>query len=571
MLLEQGTHSLLHPPPFPEPHLDHARCVGAVGRADSGRLWTTLQAVDDRLRGVPFADTVRSARARAVSNPALTLPAAVAAILALAYLLAPLTGQDLSAQIAHADFARRHPLTPVDLRWFGGTLPFGYSLWTPLVTTWIGVKLTGAVCSVVATVQLTVLFQRAKATRPGFGGVVAALAQTVNLVQGRVTFSLGMVCGLAALLLLPRRGRSALAAVLAGAASPVAALLLWLGGGALILRGRWRDGAALLAGGALPVLVIAGVFGDGGHETFSQRDARDALLATAVVAIVVPLRQRTLRLGALLGLVMVLAAYFLDTPVGNNAARLSLVFAAPVVAAFVNWRPWLAAIAVVASIWPQQLADKYALTAGPSAQSSYYAPLVAQLRSHGPLTGRVEVPETQAHWDTAYLAREVPLARGWLRQVDLELNDAVFFQHQPSPDRYLQWLQANSVQYVAVPDAKLTAAGQREVAAASAGPSYLSKIWSNKHWTLYAVGPATPIVRSPGQLTSMSATTITLTAPATSTVTVQIRWFRWLSLHSTDPNACIEDGGGQTIILRTGAGGRYSIDSTLLAAANHCR
>jgi hypothetical protein len=507
--------------------------------------------------------------ARATANRTVLGPMIFAAVLAIAYLLAPLTGQDLSAQIAHADFARDHPLTPVDLRWFGGIQPFGYSLWTPLLTAWTGVRLTGAVCSVIATGQLTLLFQRASARRAAFGGAIAALTQTVNLVQGRVAFSLALVCGLGALLTIRSRGRSALLTILAGAANPVAALLLGLCGGALILRGRLRDGLLLLIASAIPVIIVSGIFGEGGHETFSGRDARDALLATAVVAIVVPLRQVALRFGALLGFVMVLAAYFLETPVGNNAARLSLIFAAPVVAAFVTWRPWLAVLAVFASIYPQQLADRYGFTWGPPAQSSYYAPLAAEIASHGPLTGRVEVPETQAHWDDAFLARKAPLARGWLRQLDLSLNDNVFFKHQPAPGEYQAWLGTNSVQYVAIPDARKTQSGQWETATA-ASASYLDQIWTNDHWTLYAVRDATAIVRAPAELEQMTPSAITLTAPAATTITVQIRWSRWLALRTDDPSACIESDGRQAIRLRTGQGGTYRITSSLTDRTKHC-
>lgn len=60
-----------------------------------------------------------------------TIVALAATVLCAAFLVAPRMGGDLSAQIARADFARRHPFSTVDMRWFGGTLPFGYSLWTP--------------------------------------------------------------------------------------------------------------------------------------------------------------------------------------------------------------------------------------------------------------------------------------------------------------------------------------------------------------------------------------------------------------------------------------------------------
>ena len=43
-----------------------------------------------------------------------------------------------------------------------------------------------------------------------------------------------------------------------------------------------------------------------------------------------PTRHQAVRLGALLGLVMVAAAYLLPTPVGGNAIRLTLLFAVPV-------------------------------------------------------------------------------------------------------------------------------------------------------------------------------------------------------------------------------------------------
>ena len=42
--------------------------------------------------------------------------------------LRPDSGTDLAAQLARASFARSAPLTPVDLSWYGGMHPFGYSV-----------------------------------------------------------------------------------------------------------------------------------------------------------------------------------------------------------------------------------------------------------------------------------------------------------------------------------------------------------------------------------------------------------------------------------------------------------
>ena len=56
----------------------------------------------------------------------------------------------------------------------------------------------------------------------------------------------------------------------------------------------------------------------------------------------------------------------------------------------------------------------------------------------------------------------MPLARGWLRQLDTKLNDDVFYKNKPTATTYQQFLTDNAVEYVAVPDARLTYYGKRE-------------------------------------------------------------------------------------------------------------
>lgn len=512
-------------------------------------------------------------RARLAARRAPVAAGVLALVAAIAYLLAPPAGRDLAAQLAHAHFARTHPVTPVDLSWFGGSLPFGYSLWTPPVMAWLGVRLLGALGCVVATVLGTVLFERAGAPRPLAGGVLLALTQAVNLVEGRVTFTLGMVFGLAALVLLTVPGRRAMvlaaaAVFVAAAASPVVALYLWLCAGALLLTRRWWPAIVLVAGTAIPVAVTTLGFGDGGFETFEARDARDALLASLAVAVFIPVRNRTVKIGAALGVVLVATAYLLHTPVGNNATRLSMIFAVPVVAAYVTWRPWLAGLAVLLTAWPQQVTARYVFRSGPAATSAYYAPLLERIGTEP--SGRVEVPETQAHWDDYFLAKSVPLARGWIRQVDLELNRHVFFDGAPSDASYRRWLHDNAVQYVAVPDTDLTHAGEHEVDAIDRSPDYLARLWSDEHWTLYAVRDYTPIVAAPARLVGSDAATLTLAAGPRQIVDVRIRWWRWLTLSTADGDACLEPGTNHTVRLHTAAGGTYRITSTLGATHGHC-
>ena len=509
----------------------------------------------------------------------VAIAGALAAALAIAYLIAPLSGQDLAAQLARADFASAHPFTPDDLRWFGGSLTFGYSLWTPPIMALIGVRLCGAICSVIATVQSTLLFARCGAKRPLVGGGLTALSQTLNLVVGRVTFSLGMIFGLGALLALASektrvrmgpRTRAAVLAFIGAAASPVVALFLWVGTGALVLTRRWRDGVALFAGTIVPVVIATRLFSDGGAETFTRHTARDALLASLAVAIFMPRQRRALRVCALISAVMVVLAYFLDTPVGNNAARLTLVFAVPIVGAFVKWRPVLAGAAVLATAYPQQVVQQGDFNYGRANDASYYQPLIDEIQQRGAVNGRVDIPETSGHWETAYVARALPLVRGWIRQVDTQLNGPTFYKGPPTAQRYRTWLLNNTVQYVAVPDIALTDPGRFEVDAIDAHPSFLKPIWHNADWRLFAVVGYRPIVSQPGNAAHLGASELTVNAPADTHVLINMRWFDWLTLDTDDPQACITRSQSGGVELHTSHGGAYRVGSALFEQVGHC-
>ncbi len=504
-------------------------------------------------------------------------PAAVAAttsvVLAVAYLIAPLMGGDLSAQLARSDFAGAHASALIDFRWFGGTLPYGYSLWVPIVMSWIGVRLTGAIAAVVASVLAAQLFARAGARRPVVGGVAAAVCQASNLIEGRVAFAAGMMFGLAALFTFttddhPRRRRvvAAAAAILAGAASPVAALLLWLCGGVALLRRRYVDGAVIIIASALPVAVISGAFGDGGSQVFNPTDAIRAGLVSIFCVAVIPRQHKAIRLGAALGVLLVVAAYVLPTPVGGNAIRLSLLFAVPVVAAFVDWRWWRAAIAVALAVVLQTPVTLGTLTGAgaPATRAAYFAPLLDEIHSRGDFTGRVEIPELTGHWEAVYAARSVPLARGWLRQVDTELNSAAFYDQAPTAATYRAFLDRNAVQYVAVADARPTFYGRREITLVHDNLPYLQAVWSNPHWTLYAVRAPTPIVATPGTLVDYGPATVTISAPANANVLVRVRWFRYLDLANA-AGACIRRDGDD-VVVHTMKAGRYVLTSSLTPA-----
>lgn len=337
---------------------------------------------------------VTQARRRVARPPAAVVATLVAAAgLAGLWLLAPLMGTDLSAQIARADFFAAHGWAPLDLRWYGGVSPHGYSLLTPPLMAWFGPRPVGAGAVVVAAWALVSLFRRTGAARPLLGGVLGAACLVGNLVSGRVTFAVGVALGLCALLLLaaadhpsrdapglesqPPRPAEAAAPVgtgwdrdrwlryaavaaltaLATAASPVAGLFLGLAGTALVLsaagralarrtgarrdpvpRGPVVGGAVLAVAAAVPMAVMAAGFGADGWMNISRADLIHATVTSLAVAVLV--RPAALRAGALLSAGGVLAAYLLTTPVGLNATRLATMFALPVVAAYAMTPGW---------------------------------------------------------------------------------------------------------------------------------------------------------------------------------------------------------------------------------------
>jgi hypothetical protein len=502
--------------------------------------------------------------------------AVVAAVLGGAYLLLPRMGTDLAAQVARADFFADHGYTPIDLRWYGGVDQLGYSLVSQPVMTLIGVRVTGAVAILLSAVALAALLRRTEAPRPMLGALLGAVGITGNLVSGRVTYALGVFLGLAALLALtyPRlRWLAAVLALAASATSPVAGLFLGLAGAALLASGRIASGFLVGVPAAIPLGVSAVFLGDGGWMNISHTDTLRAVVTSLVVAVLVP--RRPIRIGALLSAAGVLVAALVHTPVGLNATRLVTMFALPVLAAYAmlpRWRSaprrlpaWAVAIVLVAACsWqPPVVVGDVRDIGNPTADAAYFAPLREQL-ARTTLTGRVEIPPTRDYWEAAAMG-DVPLARGWLRQADIDRNP-LFFTTVPgaagtgvplTPESYRQWLADQAVQFVAVPDADLSWPGRGEADLIAAGLPYLSLTWSAPHWRLYAVEDPQPIVPPPATLVSQSATSVTFDAPTASDVTIRVHHYDWLH---ADHGAVVAASGDWTLV-RVPTPGRYTLTS----------
>jgi hypothetical protein len=474
-------------------------------------------------------------------------------------------GRDLAAQVAHAEFAEMHWPELLNLRWYSGFDPLGYSVLSPPVMALLGVRLTTALAYVASVVLFAALLKRTAVPRPVAGAIIGAVCLTGNLVTTRTTFTLGLALGLAALLaLLSGRLRvtSALA-VLAALNSSVAGLFLGVAGGALFLSGRRRDGLTLAVSALVPTVVVGMAFGNGGRQPFADEHAvRGVLICLAVAGLC--WRRAAVRWGALLSAMLVAAAYVLPTPVGTNATRLPELFAAPTTVA-VATIPLVALIAATVSailLLPPASITEVRGRGDPALSAEFYAPLLNQLIARG-VDGPIEVVPTQRRGEAAAVPPVVPIARGWLRQVDVERNP-VFYDGSLNPDTYRKWLDDNAVSYVALSNGPYDWSAPDEAALVRSGLPYLQPVWRDRTWTLYAVTNPRPLIASPGRVIARDPDSLTVSLPEAGDYSVRVRWSRYLSAS----DGCMRpanDGWSEVVVQRSGI---VKIEGSL--APHHC-
>jgi hypothetical protein len=498
-------------------------------------------------------------------SPGIVVAGLLAVLFAAAYLLAAPMGRDLSAQSAYAQLAEQHWPELLDLRWYGGFDPLGYSVLSPPVMALLGVRLTTALAYVLSVVLFAALLKHTSVLRPIAGAIVAAVCLTGNLVVTRTTFALGLAVALGAVLaLISRHLRTAsVLSVLAALTSPVDGLFLGIAGGALFLSGRRRDGMILGASGLVPTIAVGLAFGNGGYQTFATKQALTGFIACLAVAGLC-WRRPVVRWGALLSAGLVAGAYLIPTPVGTTASRLPELFAAPIIVAVaaVPLVAVIAATATVALLLPPVSVTEVLERGDPALSSEFYAPLLHQLRARK-VVGPIEVVPTRRRGEAAAVAPVVPIARGWSRQVDTG-NSPIFYDGTLNADTYREWLDDNAISYVAISPGPYDWASSDEAALVRNGLPYLQAVWSDPTWTLYAVTSPEPVISAPGQLMARDADSLTVSLPKPGDYLIRVHWSRYLSAS----DGCVRpaDGGWSTLVVEQP--GTVNIQGSL--APRHC-
>ncbi|MCX4748832.1 MFS transporter [Kitasatospora sp. NBC_01287] len=506
-------------------------------------------------------------------SPSRPVRVAAAAALVLgvlwAHFVAGVSG-DLAAQWAWADFAARHPGSAYDLAWYGGMHPASYSVLTPWLMALLGVRTTAVAGCVVSAAVLAHLVVRAGVRRPLPVVLWGAFALSCNVAAGRVTFALGIMFGLAALLPIgpgPAAGRRRIAwaagcALLATLASPVAGLFVEVAAAALLLTGRRRIGWALA--GPPPVVVVgtALLFPGSGIDPISWPTALICVGCSAVVALVSPPAWRTLRLGCLVYAVGSVLTWVFHTPIGSNVQRLALIFGSVLVLAALcagrpDWRRTPAALVAVAitGYWTVS-ANIIGIPVPPPARQA--DALLAELRGLHADQARLEAVPMLNHWESWGLTKAAELARGWNRQADVQRNP-LFYDNSLTPDSYHDWLRRWAVAYVALPAGPTDVAADAEAALIRSGQDWLQEVWHDDNWRLFKVSDAVPLADPPANVEHADDAQLRLTVSTPGPVLLRIPWSPWLTAHGP-AGACLSQDGDWTR-LTAPAPGEYLIDA----------
>lgn len=585
-------HRPVRPPARPEPrfHREEFTLTGARGRYSLSEM--------------------------ALRRPVLRSPVMAATLLAgsmlvfWALFLARNAG-DLAAQYAWTDFIRRHPTSIYNLSWYGGMHTATYSVLSPYLMSWLGVRTTGVLAGTVSAALAALLLERSPLSRPLLPALWTAFALWSDVASGRVTFALGTTLGLAATALLfpagPRRaGRTAIVALLSTLAtlcSPVAGLFLGVIAAALFLTGRRREGCVLVAGPILVVVATALLFPFSGVQPFDWYVAVPLAIATAVLVPLVPREWRVVRYGAAVYAVGVILAWLVPSPIGSNVERLALLFGATVPLAVALDRIDAASVAGVAGTFRNAVAAAAAslrrgrglaiglaflalgawqvvapigdlMSTVPTPPTPLRAgPVIDELHRVGADRGRIEVVPLRSHWESSAIAPYVDLARGWNRQADVARNPLFYTDTPLTPEAYHQWLQRWAVGYVLLPPDQPDDAAVEEARIVANGNSWLKPVWQGDQWRLYQVTDAIPLVDPPATVTQANPAIMTVQVTEPGRVLVRVPWSPWLSIEGAKDGAggCLADADGWTALYAPTPGsyrltGRYSFPRAPLPA-----
>jgi hypothetical protein len=518
-------------------------------------------------------------------------PTLVAAAFALAYVILSPPSLDLAAHELRANLFASEGFGLWNNWWYAGHHTPGYSVLFPPLGALLTPQIVAGLAAVGSAAVFDVLARARYGRRALLGAVWFGAATAVDLYTGRLTFALGLLPALGTALALQRRrdGVAALLGAITALCSPVAALFAALAAvtAALVRYATDRHAfaprhrriapavrALAVAGASVaPLLVLAVLFPEGGSEPFTLATLWPIPVIGVIALVLLPRRERALRIGVALYVLGCLASYAVATPVGSNAARLAPLVAGPMTA-LVWWqrRRVLLLLVAVPLVYMQLQApvrDVRTSWGDPSVQSAYYQPLLSFLsRQSGP-PFRIEIPFTLFHWEAYKVAPRFPIARGWERQLDVKDNH-LFYGARLDARTYEAWLRSLAVRFVAVSSGSQDYSAKREIALIDRGLPYLRLVLRTAHWRVYEVRDPTPLADPPGAVTALGPNSVTLSAAAPGSFLVRVRFTPYWALSGLP--GCVAPAGPFTRVrVRRPGTARLVISFALDRIAAHSR
>jgi hypothetical protein len=490
-----------------------------------------------------------------------TLAAMIAATIAFVGWSAGWRGSDLSAQLFRIELFRRDGMTLWNPQWYGGHFTISYSALYPPIAATLGLVSTTVLSAAGAAWCFARLVLRSFGVSARAGLVLFAMGTGSQVAIGQLPFLMGEALALAACLAVSRRRwvMAGLFALSASLASPLAGAFLLLVLVAWIVSSP-PDRAGLVVVWLMtvaPIVATTALFPGTGRFPFPSRDAVLESAMVGVLVVAVGREHRSLRIGGWLYLAAIALSYAVTSPMGGNVSRLAESVAVPV-AACVLWpvhrrRLVLVAIPMLLWQWVPALPAIVSQPEEPSTAAPYYAPLLGYFAELPTPPSRIEVVPTKAHYEVAYVAPVLPLARGWERQVDT-VENPIFYEPGPLDAAVFRaWLLDTGVQYVALADAPLDYAAQAEGLLLRQGVDGVHVVWTDQHWTVFAVDGATGIVDGPATLVASTGDRITLRVDAPGTVRVRVRYNRNWQI-TPDPPCFGSDANGWITFATTETG-----------------
>jgi hypothetical protein len=511
--------------------------------------------------------------ALAVRKSELWWAPVIAASLAAVAVAVGLHGVDLPAQIYRVGLFHREGLTLWDSQWYGGHWTFNYSVIFPPVAGLLGAGATEVISAAAASLAFDRLVVGHFGRTAGIGSVIFATGTLAQVAIGQLPFLLGEALGLSAYWAATReRWRPAVAlAVATSLASPLAGAFLALVALSSVVAAwpRRRLGMACIVGAAaLPIVALAMVFPGQGVMPFPAFDFIWLVVIVLGGLVLAFVRERALRIGVGVYLVAIALSFVLPTPVGGNISRLGECIGGPLVACVLAPRRgrWLAAAVLPLALlqWGPALGTLVGSRSDPSSDAAYFRPLIRFLDKHGNPPGRVEIVPTKLHWEAAYVAPVLPLARGWERQLDTASDPLFYADDALSASTYRAWLIDNGVRYVALPDVPLDYAAVAEGRLIENGIPGLRRAWQDSHWRVFAVSGSTGIVDGPARLVQLDGSAITVHARTAGTIVVRVRYTpRWTLVSG---RGCVSRGPGNWTQLKAARSGELRLEIGLFVS-----